>query len=109
MAWSATVRSVPEASGRSRLPRSGRESDLIKSKRRPFFDARGGCLRQQRFAWRGLRPLGASRKRAGDLDCQDPGVNLPPILTARSFSLELKIVRPRPYIGDVAHRVVATR
>ena len=40
------------------------------------------------------------------LDCQDPGVNLRPILTANESSSELEIVKPRLYSGDAAHQVV---
>jgi hypothetical protein len=43
------------------------------------------------------------------LDCQDPGVNLPPILTAKEFGSELEIVRPRLCSGDADHPVAAER
>src|ERR1039458_1182955 len=47
---------------------------------------------------------GSARERLG---CPDPGVNLPPILTAKEFSSELEIVRPRLCSGDADHRVAA--
>src|ERR1019366_86990 len=81
---------------------------FIKTKRRRVFDAGGPFLGRQHFAWRSLdryeRP-----KRAGELDCKDPGVNLSPILTANASSSELEIVRPRRYSGDAVPRVAATR
>jgi hypothetical protein len=43
------------------------------------------------------------------LDCQDPGVNLRPILTANESSSELEIVKPRLYSGDATHQVVAEK
>ena len=43
------------------------------------------------------------------LDCQDPGVNLRPILTANESSSELEIVKPRLYSGDAAHQVAAEK
>src|ERR1019366_5986380 len=43
------------------------------------------------------------------LDCQDPGVNLPPILTAKEVGSELEIVRPRLCSGDADHPVAARR
>jgi hypothetical protein len=52
--------------------------------------------------------LGVPRSARERLDCQDPGVNLPPILTAKEFGSELEIVRPRLYSGDAIHRVAAT-
>src|ERR1035438_2526050 len=39
--------------------------------------------------------LGVPRSARERLDCQHPGVNLPPILTAKEFGSELEIVRPR--------------
>ena len=53
--------------------------------------------------------LGVPRSERERLDCQDPGVNLPPILTGKEFSSELEIVRPRLCSGDADHRVVAQR
>jgi hypothetical protein len=50
-----------------------------------------------------------SRKREGELDCQDPGVNLSPILTGKESSSELEIVRPRLCSGDADHPVAAER
>ena len=43
------------------------------------------------------------------LDCQDPGVNLRPSLTANESSSELEIVKPRLYSGDAAHQVAAEK
>jgi hypothetical protein len=51
-----------------------------------------------------LRVPRSERER---LDCQDPGVNLPPILA--EVSLELEIVRPRLCSGDADHPVAAER
>ena len=53
--------------------------------------------------------LGVPRSARERLDCQDPGVNLPPILTAKEFGSELEIVRPRLCSGDADHRVAAER
>ena len=54
--------------------------------------------------------LGVPRSARGrGFDCQDPGVNLPPILTAKEFGSELEIVRPRLCSGDADHRVAAER
>ena len=54
--------------------------------------------------------LGVPRSARGrGFDCQDPGVNLPPILTAKEFGSELEIVRPRLCSGDADHRVAARR
>ena len=53
--------------------------------------------------------LGVPRSARARLDCQDPGVNLPPILTANQSSSELEIIRPRLCSGDADHRVAAVR
>ena len=44
--------------------------------------------------------LGVPRSERERLDCQDPGVNLPPILSAKEFGSDLEIVRPRLCSGD---------
>jgi len=53
-----------------------------------------------------LRVPRSARER---LDCQDPGVNLSQILTAKEFGSELEIVRPRLCSGDADHPVAAAR
>src|ERR1017187_4302040 len=53
--------------------------------------------------------LGVPRSARERLDCQDLGVNLPPILTAKEFGSELEIVRPRLCSGDADHPVAAER
>ena len=73
---------------------------FIKTKSRRVFDAGGPSFGHQRFAWRGSSTAISVLTRAGELDCQDPGLNLPPILTAKEFGSELEIVRPRLCSGD---------
>ena len=61
-----------------------------------------------RMAWSStaMRVPRSERER---LDCQDPGGNLPPILTAKEFGSELEIVRPRLCSGDADHPVATER
>jgi hypothetical protein len=88
----------------------GKRLWFIKTKRRRVFDAGGPSFRHQRFAWRGLRPLWAPPEARGrGSTARIPGVNLPPILTAKEFGSELEIVRPRLCSGDTDHRVAAER
>ena len=82
---------------------------FIKTKRCRVFDAGGASLEGTLcMAWSSttLRVPRSARER---LDCQDPGLNLPPILTAKEFGSELEIVRPRLCSGDADHRVAAGR